>query len=297
MKLSKERPEPTHSLCVKRIKEHPYTHLSSLKSKIRSPLSTNHHAGFSNGGTTLCRSASSRALGRALPENESARLCRPGNPRARIALGGPPAAVRPRDEGAPPSPLPGARRVTRAHGSAPPPSTRRGGAGVCPGSGCLQLTAACKVAAADPEQDGAAAGSWSWRRRGRGSRPWVCRGRQVGVQSRARPQGWPRRGEGCVAVMAVFTRFDPFSFALVYGRRGVLRGPRPRGRGDPGARLLSPRPSSERERPSAGSRGGKGAGGEGLLGWAGPRPGLGRAGTPTPRFQPGLAPSDQTSLS
>lgn len=155
------------------------------------------------------------------------------------------------------SPLPGARRVTWAHGSAPPPSLRRGGAGVCPGSGCLQLTAACKVAAAGPEQDGAAAGSWSWRRRGRGSRRWVCRGRQVGVQSRARPQGWPRRGEGCVAVMAVFTRFDPFSFGTGLREKGVLRGPRPRGRGDPGARLLSPRLTGRAASESVPVRGGE----------------------------------------
>lgn len=61
------------------------------------------------------------------------------------------------------------------------------------------------------------------------------------MKSRAGPQGWPRRGEGCVAVMAVFARFDPFSFGTGLREKGVLRGPRPRGRGKPGARLLSPR--------------------------------------------------------
>nr|XP_035960688.1 synergin gamma isoform X12 [Halichoerus grypus] len=41
--------------------------------------------------------------------------------------------------------------------------------------------------------------------------------------------------------MAVFARFDPFSFGTGLREKGVLRGPRPRGRGKPGARLLSPR--------------------------------------------------------
>lgn len=55
------------------------------------------------------------------------------------------------------------------------------------------------------------------------------------------PQGRPRGAEGCVAVMAVFARFDPFSFGTGLQEKGVLRGPRPRGWGKPGARLLSPR--------------------------------------------------------
>lgn len=114
--------------------------------------------------------------------------------------------------------------VTWAQGPAPSPRPRRGGAGVCPGSGCLQLTAARKVAAAGPEQDGAAAGSRGWRRRGRGSRRGGRRGRQVGVKSRAGLRGRPRRGEGCLAVMAVFARFDPFSCDTGLREEGVLRG-------------------------------------------------------------------------
>lgn len=95
-------------------------------------------------------------------------------------------------------------------GPAPSPSSRLGGAGFCPGSGCLQLTAACKVATAGPEKDGAAAGNGSWGRRRRGSRRGGRRGRQVGVKSRVGSQGWLRRGEDCLEVMTVFARFDPF---------------------------------------------------------------------------------------
>lgn len=50
-----------------------------------------------------------------------------------------------------PTPASGARRITWAHGPALSPSRQLGGTGFCPGSGCLQLTAACKVAAAAPE--------------------------------------------------------------------------------------------------------------------------------------------------
>ena len=79
--------------------------------------------------------------------------------------------------------------VTWAQGPAPSPRPRRGGAGVCPGSGCLQLTAARKVAAAGPEQDGAAAGSRGWRRRGRGV--WRLFGSPAtGDPPRRLPQAW-----------------------------------------------------------------------------------------------------------
>lgn len=62
MKLSKEGPGFTYSLRVKRIKEYPYTIIAVLKSRIRSPLSTSQHDGFSNRRTSLCHSAPSRSL-------------------------------------------------------------------------------------------------------------------------------------------------------------------------------------------------------------------------------------------
>lgn len=87
------------------------------------------------------------------------------------------------------------------------PGRGKVGPGVRPGSGCRELTAAGKVAAAGPEQDGAAAGKWSWRRRGRGSRRGGRRGRQVGVRSWART----RPVDGWSAVMAVLAGADPCS--------------------------------------------------------------------------------------
>lgn len=112
---------------------------------------------------------------------------------------------------------------------APPRRPGRGevGPGVCPGSGCLELTAAEKVAAAaaGQEQDGAAARNGSWRQRGRGSWRGGRRRRQVGVKNKAwtRPsalhrapetQGWPCTCDGWSAVMAVFARADPFPLEL-----------------------------------------------------------------------------------
>lgn len=143
-----------------------------------------------------------------------------------------------RDEDAPP--------LSRARGSrgfmAPPrrPVCSEVGSGVCPGSGCLQLTAACKVAAAaeaaaaaaaataaGPEQDGAAAGNRSGRRRGRGSWPGGRRGRQVSVKSWAGTCP-AAASEGCWRLWRFSPAPTPFALELAYGRR-VLRAPKPKG--------------------------------------------------------------------
>lgn len=211
---------------------------------------------------------------------------RPTTPRAKIEPGGP--LRRPitcRGRATPP------RGQGESRGRAAPPHRPvRGevGPGVCPGSGCLPLTAADKVAAAKAaagrEQDGAAARSWVWRRRGRGSRRGGRRGRQVGVKDRAGTP-WPPRGRrGALSGYGGFLQLRFFSSELGCRRRVIPQGPRTKGAcgarvpdacvpgsfGDAG-RLGS---SGERARAQCG----RGEKMRVLLGWGG----RGKSGTPTP---------------
>lgn len=87
--------------------------------------------------------------------------------------------------------------------------------------------------------------------------------------------------------MAVFARFDPFFFGTGLLERVVLRGPRPKGRREPGARLLSSRLGALAAGAERGASARPVRAGEGRRRCGSAR-GPGTGGTPTPRFQPWL---------
>lgn len=129
------------------------------------------------------------------------------------------------------------RRVTWARGPSPSPGPRRGGAWRLPRK-CLSSADSCWHSGGRSEEDGAAAGSRSWRR-GCGSWRGCRRGRQVGVRNwvgAAADDDTVRRPQQRRAVLTGYGRFASPSSVFLWNRaagEGFCSGDR--GRWGPGA--------------------------------------------------------------